>query len=121
MSRYSVSYSKLSLVFRISCNSCQKACQTPDVGEDVDVIQCSFDKFSRSIFDRTPDSVSLGPPIFDRTPDSVPLGQPIFDRTPDNVPLGPPTFDKTPMELDDPFDISLKLHPSSFKCDEDPK
>ena len=39
--------------------------------------------------------------------------------TPDNVPLGPPTFDKTPMELDDPFDFSMNLHPS-YKCGEDP-
>ena len=70
--------------------------QTPNVGEDVDVIQCSFDKFSRPIFDRTPGSVPLGPTIFDRTPDSVPLGRPIFDRTPATVPLGSPIFDRTP-------------------------
>ena len=31
--------------------------QTPDVGEDVDVIQCSFDSFSRPIFDRSLGSV----------------------------------------------------------------
>ena len=66
--------------------------QTLDVGEDVDVIQCSFDPFSRPIFDRSPGSVPLGPTIFDRTPDSVPLGRPIFDRTPATVPLGSPIF-----------------------------
>ena len=75
--------------------------QTPDVGEDVDVIQCSFDSFSRPIFDRTPGSVPLGRPIFDRTPATVPLGSPIFDRTPNCVCLGPPmskNVQKTPKE-----------------------
>ena len=75
--------------------------QTLDVGEDVDVIQCSFDSFSRPIFDRSPGSVPLGPTIFDRTPDSVPLGRPIFDRTPNCVRLGPPmskNVQKTPKE-----------------------
>ena len=62
----------------------------------VDVIQCSFDKFSRSIFDRTLDSVPLGPTIFDRTHDNVPLGRTIFDMTPLSVPLGSPIFDRTP-------------------------
>ena len=70
--------------------------QTLDVGEYVDVIQFSFDSFSRPIFDRSPGSVPLGPTIFDRTPDSVPLGRPIFDRTPISVPLDSPIFDKTP-------------------------
>ena len=70
--------------------------QTLDVGEDVDVIQCSFHSFSRTIFDRPPGSVPLGPTIFDKTPDSVPLGRPIFDRTPSSIPLGSPIFDRTP-------------------------
>ena len=70
--------------------------QTPDVGEDVDVIHCSFDSFSRTTFDRTPGSVPLGPTIFDSTPNSVPLGRPIFDRTAAIVPLGSPIFDMTP-------------------------
>jgi hypothetical protein len=105
--------------------------KTPDVVveenqifDSIDTIHC-FEQSSKALYDKTPNTIAEESEKF-HTNDTIQCsyGQcswPIFDMTPDSVPLGPPTFDRTPMGLDDPFDFSVNLQPSSYKCGEDPR